>query len=282
MSRVIGPTVPRWRLGEQLSQLRQAHEITVQTVAEHLRCSVGKVRAIEQGVTSVNRSELTALLDLYAVTDEHQRDYLDDLQRLGRQRGWWSKYNKHISPTLGTFLGLESAATHIDAWAPIYLPGLLQTEAYVRATTTAEGFTEEQVQRVLELRRTRQEQVWDNEPPEAWFIIDESVLQRPIGGRPAMAEQLRHLVDMSDRCTLQVLPLARGEHPGMLGSLVVFEFEADLHSPVAYVETFAGNLYLEGDDLARCRLAMTRLQAYAASPPESLAMIRSALEDYEP
>src|SRR6266581_2920613 len=85
MPRPIGPTIPRWQLGEEA-------KITQSTAADTLGCSLSKIQKIEAGDVGIVRAELAALLDLYHVTDQHMRDQLLELQKLGKQRGWWSKF----------------------------------------------------------------------------------------------------------------------------------------------------------------------------------------------
>ena len=81
-----------------------------------------------------------------------------------------------------------------------------------------------------------------------------------------MKAQLAHLLTMADQCSIQILPFAHGAHRGMSGALTIFSFDDELHSPVAYVESNAGNIYLEEDDLDRCNLIMEHLRADALSP----------------
>jgi Domain of unknown function (DUF5753) len=109
-----------------------------------------------------------------------------------------------------------------------------------------------------------------------WTILDEGALRRQIGGKAVMRAQLHHLIEMSERpnVTIQVLPFAEGGHPGTLGSLVILDFPEDVHSPVAYVESFAGDAYLEkDDDLRRANMAFTHMHAAALSAPKSVEFI---------
>lgn len=281
MARVIGPTVPRWRLGEQLTALREHAGVSVQHAAETLGCSEWKIRKIEQGSVGVVKTELAAMLDLYGVADDEVRDQLRELQRLGKQRGWWSKHARHLTVTQGTFLGLESAATTIRVWEPTYVPGLLQTEEYLCAILASERFPADRAAHIAEVRMTRQKVVWEDEPPTAWFVLDEAVLRRPVGGPDVMRAQLRHLLDRANRCTLQVLPFGRGAHPGMLGALTIFEFDEELHSPVGYVESQAGDLYVEDDELERCKFVIAQVSAAALSPQETAELIGAAAAGYE-
>ncbi len=73
---------------------------------------------------------------------------------------------------------------------------------------------------------------------------------------------------------VQVVPFSEGAHPGTLGSVAILEFPEDVHSPVAYVETFAGDVYLErDDDMARVTLAYTHLHSSALSATKSRDLI---------
>src|SRR5690242_18546778 len=58
MARPIGPTIPRWQLGEQLSQLRSAAGKSQQDAANRLGCSISKIQKIEAGEVGSKPVEL--------------------------------------------------------------------------------------------------------------------------------------------------------------------------------------------------------------------------------
>lgn len=274
MPRPIGPTIPRWQLGEQLSQLRSAARKSQQDAATRLGCSVSKIQKIEGGEVGMKQVELEALLELFDAPDGLQTQLLE-LRALGNQRGWWSKYGAVPAP-FATFLGLESAATTIRVFEPLMVHGLLQTPEYARALaeTLNPNLSDAEVDRQVRIRLERQERVFAEDPPEVWVVLDEAVLRRQIGGREVMAAQLNHLLKLPKRVLVQVVPFANGGYPGTLGALTLFEFAEDLHTPVGYVESQAGNLYLEReDDLTRCSLALSHIAAAALSKQQSRELI---------
>lgn len=290
MPQATGPTIARWQLGEQLSNLRRSMGLAWDEVARHLSCSEAKVRRIEKGEVGIVKAELNSLLDLYKVNDPAERERLLNLQSLGKQRGWWSNLGGVPQP-YAEYLGIESAATRIRNFEPQLIPGLFQTDAYARAlieglvtspNTNATTNTPEYVERQLEARRNRRAHAFERENgPDVWLVLDETAVRRPIGSAAIMAEQVEQLVTMSRRCTIQVLPMSYGAHPGLLGAFVIFEFPDDLHSPVVYVESQAGNLYLEkSDDLSRCKLAFDHLTAAALNPGDSRELLRSIARDF--
>ncbi|WP_433530286.1 helix-turn-helix domain-containing protein [Micromonospora sp. CA-263727] len=283
MPRPIGPTIPRWQLGEQLSTLRERIRVPQSQIADRLGCSISKIQKIEAGEVGVVRAELEAMLATYEVTDQQLRAELFALQKLGKQRGWWSKFGAVPAP-FATFLGIESAATKIRAYEPMVIHGLLQTEDYARAIagTVALLSDDDQRERQVRIRMERQEKVLSDDPPEVWAILDETVLRREVGGSGVMAAQLRHLLVLPQWITVQVVPFGNGGYPGTRGAMTIFEFDERLHSPVVYVECQAGNLYLEkDDDLRRCNLAFNHMSASALSKQESARMIEVVARQYE-
>ena len=282
MPRASGPTIARWQLGSQLKTMREAAKITQIQIADVLGCSESKIYKIESGDVGINRGDLLVMLDRYHLTDEQQRETAFDLQKQGKQRGWWAKYGT-IPNNYSMYVGLEGAATEVRNFELAVVPGLLQTEDYARAITTA-AFPDQpdEAERRVELRMARQVCLTEDPPLRFWGIVDEGVLHRRTGGEDVMRAQLRHLVDLSRRpnITLQVLPYSEGWHPGTTGSFSVLEFPDAVHSPVAYIESQAGDVYLEReDDLRRVTLTYTHLQTAAISQAKSRELIAAIARD---
>jgi hypothetical protein len=275
--RTTGPTIARWQLARELRTLREGAGLSHAAVAEVLGCSDWKIYKIESGDVGVGRPDLLIMLDKYGVTDERVRNTLLGLQRQGKERGWWAKFGQLPAP-YSTYIGLESAATEVKNFELAAIPGLLQTEDYARALLTAQGLIpdEEQINKRVQVRIARQACLSEEPRLNLWTILDEGALRRQIGGRAVMRAQLDHLIEMSKRpnVTVQVLPFSEGGHPGTLGSIAILDFPEDVHSPVAYVESFAGDAYLEKeDDLRRANMVFTHMHATALSAAKSVEFI---------
>lgn len=124
-----------------------------------------------------------------------------------------------------SFAPHEAEATALYIFEHSMIPGLLQTEAYARAILeTHPDVTEDVVNERLAGRLSRQEILErdDPPPPVVCALIDQSALNREIGGPIAMRDQLVHLVAMSRRpnITVQIIPNT-GAHPGLLGAFTV-------------------------------------------------------------
>jgi transcriptional regulator with XRE-family HTH domain len=283
MKRAIGPTVPRWELGDLLRSYRLAKSLEQEDAAERLSCSKNKIQNMEVGASRIVRAELDDLLELYEIDEPGEVERCHELRRLGDERGWWSKHGR-LPKQFAEFLGIESAATEIQGFEPLLISGLLQTEAYARAHERAvtPNQTPAQVEKQIKLRLERQQRVIEvDDRPDIWMIFGEAVLHQLIGGAAVLREQLQHLHDLAEQKTivLQVAPFSCGGHPGTLGSFNIFSFDEDLHTPVAYVESQAGSLYMEKpDELHRLTTAYNYIRSAALSPEASLDLLRHRIE----
>jgi transcriptional regulator with XRE-family HTH domain len=275
--RPTGPTIARWQLARELRTLREAVGMDQSDIAEVLGCSDSKIYKIESGDVALGRADLLVMLDRYGVRDERHRETLLALQKQGKERGWWATFGQLPNP-YSMYIGLESAATTVKNFELAIVPGLLQTEDYSRALLSAQGLigNDDEIERRVKVRQARQACLTDEPRLNLWTIIDESALHRQIGGKAVMRAQLEHLIQVSHRgnVTVQVLPFSEGGHPGTLGSLAILEFPEEVHSPVAYVETFAGDVYLEKEeDMRRVTLTYTHMHAAALSARKSAELI---------
>lgn len=119
----------------------------------------------------------------------------------------------------------EREATALYIFEHSFLPGLLQTEAYARAVLEMHpDVTEDVVNERLAGRLSRQAILErdDPPPPVVCALIDQSAVNREIGGPAVMRDQLLYLVAMSRRpnITVQIIPNT-GAHPGLLGAFTV-------------------------------------------------------------
>ena len=270
----IGPTVRRRRLGSELRRLREARAIKLEEVAEQLGLAASTLSRIETGKAPTKTAYLTALLEMYGVTDAGQRQILIDMAREGHRKGWWADYDDVLPTGFGIYVGLEAEAAGLRIYETQVVNGLLQTAEYARAVLQEvhKKDTPEQLKRLSELRLKRQEVLDRVDPPDLWLILDESVIRRPIGGPEVTRGQLNHLVEASQwpNVTLQVLPFSSGAHPALMGPFSIIEFPERGDPDVVYFDSWGGPIYLEKDrDVRACAEAFDRLRAAAMSPGDS-------------
>jgi len=111
--------------------------------------------------------------------------------------------------------------------------------------------------------------------------VDEAALRRPVGGPRVMRAQLERLIAAAElpNVTLQVLPLAAGAHPAMVGAFSVLRF-ADQELPdVVYVEHLTSALYLSKQEDVDQYLHVMESICVRAAPPDRTAKIVGGVLD---
>jgi len=274
MSCVESPTFVRFQLGAQLRRLREEAKISTERAAATIEVTASTLRRVEAGRVGIKGPALNALLNEYGVDDAELRETLLTMARTGKQRGWWAKYGD-LPTAYRQYIGLESAAEEIHNFEMIVVPGLLQTERYARAIVTGEATqpTPEAVEQRVAARLERQKLIKEGRL-QLIAVLDEAVLHRQIGGTDVMEEQLGALLAATKlwNVTLQVIPFREGAYAAMLSSFHVLRFPGN--AEVVYIEGLTGDLYAEGDDIARCAAVFSSLRSSTLSPTASTMMMR--------
>ncbi|MCA1189234.1 MULTISPECIES: DUF5753 domain-containing protein [unclassified Saccharopolyspora] len=107
-------------------------------------------------------------------------------------------------------------------------------------------------------------------------IIDQTVLNRWVGGPGVMRDQLRHLVAAGEhpQVVLQVMPFSSGPHRGQLGSFSWLGFPRADDPGVVYVESQRGGLCLEDPvEVAGFQDDFECLCEVALTPDDSRALL---------
>jgi transcriptional regulator with XRE-family HTH domain len=266
-------------LAAELRSLRASSGLTREEVVERTGINAVTMYRIEHARVRPQTRTLRTLLDLYGVEKEEQAELIG-LLRDARERGWLHAYQSELPEQYMNFIGFEGEARSSWNYESLFVPGLLQTEDYARAVITGvlPFASREEVERRVEVRMERQKVLWNENPLELWGIVDEAALRRQVGGQSVMRAQLGHLLEASElpHITFQVIPLDAGAHAGMPGSFVFLQFADPAVPHVIYVDTMAGELFLEEEsDIRRYRLVFEHLRAVAASPDASRSLIAS-------
>lgn len=278
------PTVRTRRLTSELRRLRERAGLKWETVYEEMGWSESKMYRIENDKSRVLPRDVKRLMKLYGVDDE-EFDALMELARKATEKGWWHEYGEALPSWFQFYVGLEDAASSLRDYQMSLVPGLLQTEAYMRAIMSTAPVTDSDdgIEQKMEVRLARQVRVTaEDDPLSLWVILDEAVIRRLVGGRSIMRAQLQHLIDLRQRrnVTLQILPFAAGEHASMLGAFKVMEFPGAEDPDVVYQESQTGSLYVEKrEQVDRYSLMFDHLREKALSGSESQRMLEQVVND---
>ncbi|MFC4054345.1 helix-turn-helix domain-containing protein [Actinomadura syzygii] len=265
-----------------MRQLRKQSKKTREEAATFAGISPVTISRIEAATHNPKPADIAMLCRFYAL-DENQTDELVTLARQCRIKGWWQKYEP--PEVVSVYTGLEEEANALQQYSLDVIPGLLQTDAYVRALLAAElrAYSEEEIDRMVAVRMKRQERLAGEDPLKSWFVLNEDALKRSVGGPAVMREQLQHLLTISrrDSVDLQVLPFAAGAHPAIAtGGFNIFGFPEPIDPDVVYLELRPNGLYLEQpDEIAAYAMLFDQLRARALGPEESRSLIKDAAKD---
>jgi transcriptional regulator with XRE-family HTH domain len=279
------PVVQRRRLRTELRKARQEASLTQEQVAAAMDWSLSKIIRIENGSVSISTNDLKALLRHYQIVDADRTGELVALARAARERSWWSVYRDVASPRLLQFIEYEAAAVITRNFEPLLIPGLLQTEEYARAVIRQfyERPTAERVDSLMELRMKRQELLDRADPPLLFFVLDEAVIRRLVGGKAVMRRQVRQLAEMASRpnVTVEVVPFSAGVHAGMNGSFVVLEFPDAEDDDVLYLESTQGELIKPDlpEEILAYRETFEQLRELSLGPGDSVTYLNKVADE---
>ncbi|MGC4804554.1 helix-turn-helix domain-containing protein [Micromonospora sp. DT233] len=176
------------------------------------------------------------------------------------------------------WVDIEREAVSLRGYELAWVPGLLQTEAYARATVEGEGLSPSEVDEFAATRTTRHAVLRRHGGPLYVAVIDEAVLRRDAyGDRSVMAEQVAHLVECAQLPSVQlhVVPADVGMYPGLGGPFTIADMPDGTRC--AYVDSQAAAQIVEqGRDLATLERRWERIRGEALPRGRSLDLIREA------
>jgi len=283
------PTVLKRYVALELRRLRETAGLPRDKVAARLRCASSHIAHLEIGRNLPRTAELEVLLGFYGVSDRIP-EFLELVDAARRGKDWWLPFKGVIPDWFDLYLGMESSATQIEAYAPAFVPGLFQTRRYAQAVIRARSpeLPDADLGRRIELRMARQDAlVRQPSPPSVRCVLDEAVLLRLPPRPEIMAEQLHHLIKLSDlpNVTIQVLPLAAGLHAGFEGPFTILTFPPDLLGDpgVVYTDTrFRATYYQDPAEIHAYRNTWTDIRLAALTPDQTHTHLTHRIKELTP
>jgi len=283
--------VRRWQLAAALKLHREQAGFSQEQAIDQLKKLPGnwsrsKLSRIENREHHTKPREVEQLLDVYGVTDPATRDELVQLATASPERGWWDSFGKPLTDNLRTLVSLESGLVALRDFQNQLVHGLLQTADYTRAIAlsgNATPLSAAELERGVARRLARQQIIAKNPPPQLHFILDEAILRRLVGDRIVMHDQMRKLVQATEKpnITIQVLPFDVGGNPGLEGPFTILTLPAPMPD-IGYTEGRAGTFFIEDRDRVRdWMLRFGMLTQQALSQEESAELIAEAMKSYE-
>jgi transcriptional regulator with XRE-family HTH domain len=216
------PTGRRFQLAALLRHLREQKGLTQEEVGALIwpgtsnRSVQNKITRLEHGDGGISEKDLHALLKAYGTTNGVTLDLALRLNGGTSQRGRWRGARASHPEPFRQYVDLEEDAELIRLVAVEQIPPLLQSESYLRSGRPAE----ETAVAILD----RQRVLFREEPAEVYAVLSESCVRRIRGNSPVMADQIGHLLRLSERpnITLQLVPFS--PRPGLTVDVVLERF----------------------------------------------------------
>ncbi|GIG91272.1 transcriptional regulator [Plantactinospora endophytica] len=238
--------------------------LTQAALGERVHFSDTHVSAVETGTKPIKLDYLRAVDDELGAGG-FLVELWEELVRDGTAPAWFRDW-----------LEIERRAIALRWFETAYVPGLLQTEAYARATLAGERLTPDEVDQLVTARLDRQAILTKDRPPLITAVVDQAVIERGAeGAKSMMAEQLAHIVACAQLpfVQLQVVPTTVGMYPGYGGPFTLADLPDNRRAGHADNQ-LAARIGDGAEDVATLVGRWERIRGYALPVDQSLELIK--------
>jgi Domain of unknown function (DUF5753) len=157
---------------------------------------------------------------------------------------WIRRHDLGLPEATRSLIYHETTASASTSYEPEFVPGLLQTENYIRALT-AKRSPGSDIDFAVRVRIDRQQVLHRPQPGRFTFFVHENALRFTVGDAATMHEQLLALLllDGLEQVAIRVVPASAGVEARLGGSFRLFEYGD--HAPLVYLDGLVCGLYLE-------------------------------------
>lgn len=192
--------------------MREHSGIRGHRAASLLGWSDSKISRLERGRCIIKESQLEALLDLYGPSAERRHDLLSYFLEMANRR----------TPT-----AVIDHASMLREWAPMVIPEILQTPAYMRAVLAELQLVQltppSEIENAIAANSPRQSRLSTGLPPLSLeVVIGEAALGNGFGDRTTMRNQLEQLIVMASLPAVGMRIMRAGIRAGGPRSLCAF------------------------------------------------------------
>ncbi|MFG3010830.1 helix-turn-helix domain-containing protein [Streptomyces cinerochromogenes] len=227
-----------YAVGALVAHFRRKARLTQEQFAERASLSVDTVRSIEQG--------------RLALQPDRAEQFDELLGTGGALAVVVAKLpvRDRIVQFAQGLIDHEQEAVSVLSYQSLAVPGLLQTPEYCRAVFDYRypALGSEAAEQWVQARMDRQ-LIWQREkPPVGHFILEESILRRPIGGPEVMREQFRRILNYTQpvHMSFQIMPMDQTPHAALDGPMVLLETPE--HERLVYLEVQRASFLVDDPD----------------------------------
>jgi len=274
-------TVRTREMGVELKSQREAKQMSLREVARRAHWSASKVSGWENGrrISPID----AAIYLAHCGTEAAERERLLHLTGPPSELYWVRPYFDRLVDPMKSLIIQENLATAVISNSPMALPGMLQTEDYVRTVYELSGrYTTDRLKLLVQARIDRQRLLQRPNPPQCLYFVYEHTLRSILRDPALMHEQLQYLVLATNlpHCTIRVVPASAPPYHLVSSRFTILEFAE--HPPVAYEETFTAGLFIDERVAVEAFYVLrTRLEQAALSERESREFLVRLAEEFD-
>lgn len=265
-------------VGRVLSDWRGRTGLTGDAVAERLNWARSKISKLENASQTITAADVISMAVVYGIPEAERDELVAEVEH-ATERGWWLSYgHAATAKQFDRYVDFETEAVSLVNFEIDLIPGLLQTEEYVRSI--ARAFTpsanEAGIQHRVEVRKRRQARLFADHPIEFDAVVNEAALHQQVGGPEVMRTQLKHLSRIAHlpNVSIRMVPFGAGAYPAMGLPFVILRFDRPEWPDVAYQENLNSCIYVENEEeVAHYTAAYAGLCQLALSKEDTLQVI---------
>jgi len=253
--------------GAELRRCREKAGLSQPRLSELTSYGTSMISKIERALRPSSEEFAAECDQIFGLDGHFERLYRFMLLTPGPS--WFARWLEEIEPR----------ARVLRYWAPLLIPGLLQTEGYARHIFGREpNISSAEIEERVQARMQRKAILNRDDPPTLWVLIDEGLLHRPLGGPAVMREQMDYLLNASrsTNVTIQIVPYCAESAVGLTGSFIIAELPKGEPDAVFVDSSTAGEVTTEHERVISIRSRYDAIRADAYPQHMSPQMIEDA------
>ncbi|GDY31716.1 helix-turn-helix domain-containing protein [Gandjariella thermophila] len=259
-------------LGRALRQAREDKKLTRRELGAKLNRDHGVISRWETAERTPRPDQVAQLLTVLGVNGERY----DEIIALAYDNGepsWVATTVAAQRQQLTAYVDLVEKATRIVQVEPLLVPGLLQTDGYIRAVM-ADGLPPDESAARTAIRVGLRAVLKRPELTAYLALIGEAALYQQVGGPDVLRDQLRYLIASArhPKVELRILPFRTDWHPALDGPFVIVD--AERSRPMVHLEGRTQSLLVsDAAVVTEYQRAAERVCEVALTAEESIAYI---------
>ena len=232
-------------LGAELRRVREVAGLTEEELGQQLGWSGTKVSRSECGYVRLNEMDVILYLAFCGVYGVHGSDQRAMCREAEANAGHWiRRYATGWSDATRSLVFHENTASGSTSYEPMFVPGLLQTEGYIRALTGIR-WPNCDIDFAVHVRTERQRILQRPSAGSFTFFVHENALRVRLGDAGVMHEQVLALLllDGLPNVAIRVVPTETGARGLFGGPFRVFEYTK--YQPLVYLDSPVCGVFLE-------------------------------------